>query len=129
MNLNGDIAIDTNPDVLAIKGQVSIDRVNINPYLAPGAHSDTVEAVTTKAAYPDAPLALHGLKTVNADLTLIVGGLVLPHVKLDQAVIKVALNAGVLKADLTSITVDAGTGNGNLTVDASSDMLILNHEI
>ena len=127
MNVNGDIAIDTNPDVLALKGHMSIDRMNINPYLASGAHDDTVDA--TKAAHPDAPLALHGLKTVNADLTLIVGGLVMPHVKLDQAVVKVTLNGGVLKADLTSITAKGGTGKGSLTVDASSDMLALHHEI
>jgi len=127
MNLNGDIAIDTNPDVLTVKGHVTVDRVNINPYLAPGAHDDTV--VAAKAAHPDAPLALHGLKTVNADLTLIIGGLVLPYVKLDQAVVKVALNDGVLKADMSSITAYGGTGKGNLTVDTSGDMLVLHHEL
>jgi len=127
MNLNGEIAIDTNPDVLTLKGHVTVDRVNINPYLAPGAHDDTV--VAAKSAHPDAPLALHGLKTVNADLTLIIGGLVLPYVKLDQAVVKVALNSGVLKADMTSITAYGGTGKGNFTVDASSGMLVLHHEL
>jgi AsmA protein len=127
MNLNGDIAIDTNPDVLTLKGHVTVDRVNVNPYLAPGAHDDTV--VASKAAQPDAPLALGGLKTVNADLTLIIGGLVLPYVKLDQAVVKVALNEGVLKADMTSITAYGGTGKGNLTVDTSNDMLVLRHEL
>jgi hypothetical protein len=35
----------------------------------------------------------------------------------------------VLKADLTSITANGGTGKGNLTVDASSDMLALHHEL
>jgi len=120
MNLNGEVAIDTNPDVLTLKGQVSIDRVDINPYLAPGAHDDTVVAAAAKAGQPDAPLALHGLKTVNADLTLIIGGLVLPQIKLDQ---------GVLKADMTSITAYGGTGRGSLTVDASGDVLSLHHEL
>ena len=69
------------------------------------------------------------LKTVNADLTLIIGGLVLPHVKLDQAVVKLALNGGVLKADMTSITAYGGTGKGSLTVDASGDMLVLHHKL
>src|SRR5258706_402446 len=129
MNLNGEIAIDTNPEILTLKGHVTIDRVDINPYLAPGAFSDPVVVAGAKAGQPDAPLALHGLKTVNADLTLVIGGLVLPQVKLDQAVVKVGLNGGVLKADMTSITAYGGTGKGSLTVDASSDMLTIHHEL
>ena len=129
MNLNGDVAIDTNPEILTLKGHVTIDRVDINPYLAPGAHDDTVVAAAAKAGQPDAPLALHGLKTVNADLTLVIGGLVLPQVKLDQAVVKVALNGGVLKADMTSITAYGGTGKGSLTVDASGDVLTIQHDL
>jgi AsmA protein len=130
MNLNGDITVDTNPEVLTLKGGVTIDRVNINPYLAPGAHDDTVAAAAAaKSAQPDAPLALHGLKTVNADLTLVIGGLVLPQVKLDQAVVKVTLNGGVLKADMTSITAYGGTGKGSLTVDASGEVPTFRHEL
>ena len=119
MNLNGDISLDTNPKVLALSGQVTIDRLNINPYLAPGASDDTVVAAKAKTASPDAPLALGGLKAVNADLTLIVGGLVLPHLTLDQAVVRSSLKDGVLNANLTSVTAYKGTGKGSLTVDAS----------
>jgi AsmA protein len=130
MNLNGDIALDTNQDVLTLSGHVTIDRVDINPYLAPGAHDDTVAAAAAaKTGHPDAPLALHGLKTVNADLTLVIGGLVLPQVKLDQAVVKVTLNGGVFKADMTSITAYAGTGKGSITVDASGEVPTFRHEL
>jgi len=130
MNLNGDITLDTNPEVLTLKGGVTIDRVNINPYLAPGANDDTVAAAAAaKSAQPDAPLALHGLKTVDADLTLVVGTLVLPQVKLDQAIVKVALNGGVLKADMTSISAYGGSGTGSLTVDASGDVATFHHAL
>jgi AsmA protein len=125
MNLNGDIAFDTNPDILAVKGHASLDRLDVNPYLAPGASDDTVTAAKAKTAHPDAPLALGGLKALNADMTLVVGGLVLPNAKLDQAIVKVALNKGVLKADLTSITAYGGTGKGNLMVDASGATPVL----
>jgi AsmA protein len=55
--------------------------------------------------------------------------LVLPQVKLDQAVVKVALNGGVLKADMTSISAYGGSGKGSLTVDASGDTLSIHHEL
>jgi len=125
MNLNGDIAFDTNPDILAVKGHISLDRLDLNPYLAPGASDDTVTAAKAKTANPGAPLALGGLKALNADMTLVVGALVLPNVKLDQAIVKAALNKGVLKADMTSVTAYGGTGKASLVVDASGAIPVI----
>jgi len=118
MNVNGDISLDTNPKVLTARGHLSIDRLDLNPYLAPGTETDTVKAAKAKAANPDAPFALSGLKAVDADLTLAVGGMILPHLKLEQAVVKAKLEDGVLKADLSSLTAYGGKGKGTLTVDA-----------
>jgi len=119
MNLNGDIALDTNPEVLTVKGHLAIDRLNTHPYLAPGAENDTVKAAKAKAANPDAPLSLSGLKAVNADLMLQVGELLLPQLKLNQAVVKATLENGVLKADMSKVNVYSGNGSAMLTVDAS----------
>ena len=121
MNVNGDIAFDTNPDILTVRGHGAVNRLDINPYLAPGASTDTVKAARAKAENPDAPLALGGLKAVNADLTLVLGELVLPNLKLEQAVVKTTLKDGVLKADMNRLTAYGGTGTGSLTVDASGD--------
>jgi AsmA protein len=119
MNLNGDISLDTNPKTLALKGQVTVDRLNVNPYLAPGAQDDTVKAAKAKAANPDAPLSLGGLKTINADLTLVVGELLLPHIKLDQAIVKANLKDGLLQADMTKVNAYGGTGKASFSVDAT----------
>ena len=118
MNVNGDISLDTNPKVLTARGHLTIDRLDLNPYLAPGAETDTVKAAKAKAANPDAPFALSGLKAIDADMTLAVGAMVMPHLKLDQAVVKAKLEDGVLKADLSSLTAYGGKGKGTLTVDA-----------
>ncbi|HEY4266001.1 MAG TPA: AsmA family protein [Micropepsaceae bacterium] len=118
MNLNGDINLDTNPKVMTLKGQVSIDRLNVNPYLAPGASDDTVKAAKAKAASPDAPMSLGGLRAVNADLTLIVGELDLPDLKLEQTIIKTSLQDGLLQADMAKVSAYGGTGKASLTVDA-----------
>jgi AsmA protein len=120
MNLNGDLRLDTKPETLTLNGQVSIDRLNINPYLAPGAEDDTVKAAKAKTANPDAPLAVSGLKAVNAELTLIVGELDLPEIKLEQAIVKASLDQGLLQADMTKVNAYGGTGKASLTVDARS---------
>ena len=121
MNLNADMSIDTNSDVLGIKGKVTINRLDVTPYLAPGTAQDTVQAAKAKAADPNAPLALDWLKAANADMTLVLGGLVVPNFKLDHAVVAVALHGGVLKADFSSVAAYGGNGKGTVLVDASKD--------
>ncbi len=121
MNLNGDFSLDSRPQKLTLTGQATIDRIDVNPYLAPGASDDTVVAKKARAANPDAPLALSGLRSMDAQLTLVLGGLVLPNMKLDQAVVKTNLTDGVLKANMTSITAFGGNGRGELVVDASGN--------
>jgi AsmA protein len=121
MNLNGDLSLDTRPKVLLLTGNVTIDRINVEPYLAPGASDDTVVAQKARAANPDAPLALSGLRSIDAQLTLAVGGLVLPHMSLDQAIINADLDGGVLKAELKSVRAFGGKGRASLIVDAKGD--------
>ena len=119
MNLNGDFSIDTKPQKLTLHGSATIDRIDVNPYLAPGESDDTVIAQKARAANPDAPLALSGLRSMDAQLTLVLGGLVLPHMKLDQAVVKANLTDGLLKAEMTSLVAFGGKGKAALIVDAS----------
>lgn len=121
MNVNGDLTIDTRPKRLTIRGDATVDRVDVNPYLAPGASDDTVVAQRARRANPDAPLALSGLRSVDADLTLALGGLVLPHMKLDQAIVKANLTDGLLNAQMKSVTVFGGSGKASLVVDARGD--------
>jgi AsmA protein len=119
MNLNGDVSLDTNPDVPVLKGHLSIDRLDINPYLAPGASDDSVKAGKAKKADSGAPLSLGGLKSVNADLTLVVGELVTPDLKLDHALVKASLKSGVLTADMSNISAYGGSGKADFVIDAS----------
>lgn len=121
MNLNGDLSLDTRPRVLLVTGNVTIDRINVEPYLAPGASDDTVLAQKARAANPDAPLALSGLRSIDAQLTLAVGSLVLPHMTVDQTVVKADLSDGVLKAELKRLTAFGGDGKASLVVDAKGN--------
>ena len=120
MKLNGDLALDMKPQVPMLKGNLAIDHLDVKPYLAPGATADTMKAA--KDANPDAKLALGGLKAIDADFDLTLGGLVLPGLKLDRAQVAVDLQGGVLKANMNGISAYGGTGKGALTLDASGDV-------
>jgi AsmA protein len=121
MSMNASLSFDTKPDVLAIKGQVTLDRLDLNPYLAPGAETDTVEAAKAKTANPDAPLSLGGLKAVDADVMMVVGQMLLPGFKLDHGVVDASLKGGILKADLKNLSLYGGSGKGTLMVDGSKE--------
>ncbi len=122
MSMNANLAFDTKPDVMAIKGNVTLDRLDLTPYLAPGTETDAVEAAkTAKADTTDAPLALGGLKAVDAELTMVVGSMILPGFKLEHGVVEAGLKGGMLKAELKNLALYGGAGRGSLTVDASGD--------
>ena len=127
MKLAGDLAIDMNASVPALKGTLTIDHVNITPYLAPGTSQDlaAAEATTTR----DTPLALGGLKGFDCDLALTIGSLALPDVKLDRASIVAKLRGGVLSSDFTSIAAYGGTGKGSLTVDVTGPVPSLHNAL
>ncbi len=123
MHISGNLSLDTNPDVPVAKAVIAIDRLDINPYLAPGASEDTLKAIRAKdAASPDTPLPLKGLNTVEADLKLNVGQLAVEDLKIDRTMITVALHKGVLNAKLDNIALYGGNGKGTLTVDASGEV-------
>jgi AsmA protein len=125
MSMSANLSFDTKPAVMAIKGNVTLDRLDLTPYLAAGTDTDAVEAAkaakAAKATGADAPLSLGGLKTVDADVTLVVGAMALPGFRLDHGVVEAALKGGVLKAELRNLSLYGGSGRGSLAVDASGD--------
>lgn len=126
MSMNANLSFDTKPAVMAIKGNVTLDRLDLTPYLAPGNETDAVEAAkaakAAKATNADAPLALGGLKAVDAEVSLVVGAMALPGFRLDHGVVEANLKGGVLKAELRNLSLYGGSGRGSLNVDASGDM-------
>jgi AsmA protein len=116
MKLAGDLSVDTRPALPALKGTLSVDHVDITPYLAPGTNRDVAAA---PRADPNTPLALGGLRAIDGDVALTIGGVVLPDLKLDRVSLVAGVHAGVLTATLNSIAAYGGTGKGTLTVDAT----------
>jgi AsmA protein len=114
MKLGGTVSLDLRPDTPALAGTLTVDRVDTRPYLAAGNSEDVTKAAPPG---PDAPLALGGLKGVDANLKLSVGALILPDIEIDKAAVAAQLHKGVLQAQVTSFTAYGGSGKGSLSVD------------
>jgi AsmA protein len=124
MNLVGDLQLMTGGPKPAIRGKLSIDRLDLNPYIA--AETGTTTAANAKpaaadAGWSDTPISFEILKAMNADLALNVDRLLLRNLEVQKAQIAVKLQDGVLNSDLQNIVLYDGTGKGALVVDASRD--------
>ena len=122
MKLTGDLAIDTNPAVPALKGTLSVDHINLAPYLMSGA-----SPAATSSATGDTSLGARGLQAFDGNFNLTVGAIALPGLRLDRASLLAVLHAGVLTATFNSLAAYGGTGKGTLTLDTTGQQPTLHN--
>lgn len=127
----GELALDSSGAHPAIKGQLDVDRLDLNPYQAAAGSSAPARAMPAGAPAPshpapantrewsDAPLDFAGLKAADLDLTLSVGSLTEGKLLVGKTAMKVALKDGKLDAELTQMALYEGTGTGRVRLDST----------
>ncbi len=117
-NMTGTLAIDTHGEVPSLTGALSVDRLDLNPYLAAGGkRTSGGPAPKAETGWSKTPINLALLKTADARLTLEVGALRLRSLRLGKTVASVTLKDGYLSARLDPITLYGGSGRAELEVD------------
>lgn len=142
----GDFAIETGRLRPFLSGRVEVEALDLNPYLQPaeGAQVATAAAagdptaiaevaqangVNAEAAWAESPIALPGLKALDANLDLTIGGLVVQRIKIDRAVASFVLLEGRMGATLSDLALYGGRGRGRLELDASTPFLRFAQEL
>ena len=116
-NMTGTLAIDSRGDVPSLTGALSVDRLDLNPYLAEGGKRQSGElAPKAETGWSRAPINLALLKKADARLTLEIGALRLRNLRLGKTVANVTLTGGALTARLDPIALYGGTGRAELDV-------------
>lgn len=118
MTAKGDIAIDTELPVPHVVGGLTIDHLDVNPYIEHPRKPGTPHPHRDNESWSDEPFTLDTLKKTDADLTLDVGGITLRNLELGKAHIIVALHDAQIRARLERISLYGGTGRATLAVDA-----------
>jgi AsmA protein len=124
MNLAGDLRLMTGGSKPAIGGKLSVDRLDLNPYMTAETGTSNATSATparAEADSSDTPISFDILKAINADLALSVGRLLVRNLEVQKAQITVMLQDGVLNSNLENIILYEGAGKGTLVVDASRD--------
>lgn len=141
MTVKGSLSVNKGKDRPMLRAELSIDRLDLNTYLAGGpaqvakpadaqpAPSQTGKIATAKptaelapAAQGDTswntqPIDLAALKLADADIALTVGALQWHAIKLGKTAVKSTLKDSILKSRFSEIALYGGKGSGSLTID------------
>lgn len=119
---------DLNP---YITGQAPAPLAEGAPVVAPASADDapspTAEiaaiaapprALDVQAPASETPIDFSGLRTLNADLELVTGVVLVQRMRIDAARLNLVLNDGYLAATLHELTLYGGSGSGRVELDA-----------
>ncbi len=102
----------------AIKFDVELDQLDADLYLP------KATAEPTKAAEPESPLDLSGLRKLNIDGSLRLGALKIMNVKSSELRVDVQAKNGVVNVNPLSANLYQGHANGSLSINAQTVPII-----
>lgn len=108
-----------------INARLNIEKLDLNPYIpAESAKPKGAGARPTKAAkdegWSDEPIDMSGLKAVDANLRMSVGGILAKKIKIGKTRLGVVLKAGRLTANLNEMRLYEGTGKAQIKVNGAA---------
>jgi len=126
MKAIGAIALDTSRTIPHASGALTLDHLDLNPYIERPHRPGVARAYPDKERWSDMPITLDLLKKANVDMTLDVGTLTLRKLRLGKSRIVVALNDAQLNARLDPVMLYGGSGKAVLHVDAHNTPVFRN---
>lgn len=131
----GDILIEQGPRAPFLSGRLEIPAIDLNPYLAPrqteaGVQVATVTQVDVKTpGWSELPIALGGLKAVNANLEITTGPMQILNTKLDRTQVNFVLADGYLAATMPELEMYGGNGTARFELDARQPEIVFRNEL
>ncbi|MFN4229867.1 AsmA family protein [Parvibaculum sp.] len=123
MNATGDLSVVTGGARPKINGNLAVDRIDVNTYLAGGGESGGSGGEGGgsggDAGWSKEPIDLSGLKAVDANFTFSAGEILFQQIRIGESALKLALANGVLNANLSKLNLYEGQGSGTLSVNGA----------
>ncbi len=131
----GDVLLETAAKTPLLSGRLELTSIDLNPYLQPRTAEGGVEVATiqtvdvTASGWSELPIALDGLKVINANLDITTGPLQILKVKLDHTRLAFVLNDGYLAATMSELRMYGGNGTSRLEFDARTPVTTIRSEL
>ena len=124
MNASGALSLRTGGARPHVKGDLAVDRIDVNTYLADGraggAGSDGGSGGRAgDPGWSTEPIDLSGLKAIDADFAFTAGEILFQQIKIGQSALDLKLANGVLTARLGKLELYQGSGSGALTLNGA----------
>jgi AsmA protein len=104
---------------LNITGALAAPLIDLNTYMPPPAQGAQAGGVSTDSAWSTAPLDFTGLRALDANLDLALGGLKFQRMTFTNVALNLRVARGAADARLTRIALYGGTGTARLIADGS----------
>ena len=131
INGQGLFSVDASGAKPMVKAELTVDELNLNPYLPPEAEGGEATAGGGTAGggaaggdagagdWSDEPIDVSALGLLNADLAFNAGGILFKDLKIGKSSLAVVLKDSKLTADLAEMQLYDGSGKGTVVVDGS----------
>lgn len=124
MNATGNLTVDTGGARPNLRGNLDVDRINVNTYLGESASGGGGGGSGGGSGGGDEgwstePIDLSGLKAVDMDFDFSTKEILFQQIKIADSALKLRLANGVLNANLSKLNLYQGAGSGTLTVNGA----------
>jgi AsmA protein len=126
----GAIEVETGGKRPALKGQLAVETLDVNPYLPPEKTAEPGNAAAATpaasggaapaAGWSDDPIDLSGLGLADADFDLSANAIRYRKIEIGKSVLGLHVKDAKLTADLSQLTLYEGKGTGKITMDGSA---------
>jgi AsmA protein len=118
MNGSGNLALDTSRAQPYVKGDFTLDRLDLNPYMSGGGASGGASG-GGMPKWSDAAIDFSALRLVDADFDFAVNALAAGGLKIGRSALSIALSGGKMRANLKQLALYGGNGSGVISVDGA----------
>ncbi|MBX3505496.1 MAG: AsmA family protein [Parvibaculum sp.] len=121
MNATGNLSVNTGGARPSVKGDLAVDRIDVNTYLGESAGGSGGGGSTPAGdeGWSREPIDLSGLKALDADFDFSTSEILFQQIKIGESALKLRLANGVLNANLSKFALYDGAGSGTLTVNGA----------
>ncbi|MFN4353352.1 AsmA family protein [Parvibaculum sp.] len=120
MNATGNLTVDTGGARPNLRGNLDVDRINVNTYLGESAGGGSGGGSGGgDEGWSTEPIDLSGLKAVDMDFDFSTKEILFQQIKIGESALKLRLANGVLNANLSRLNLYQGAGAGTLTVNGA----------
>lgn len=119
MNGSGNLALDTSRARPYVKGDFTLDRLDLNPYMSGGGGAGGGTSGGGMPKWSDAPIDVSALRLVDADFDFAVNALAVGGLKIGRSALSIALSGGKMRANLKQLALYGGNGSGVISLDGA----------